>query len=195
MRLRKVLSLGLALACSVSLLAGCGSAATSGTTQESTAGTATPASTGNAEHEPITICAPSRSVKNLIDVVHEKYPEIVFEVDPYFGPNTTAYLQDQLLTNNQADIYTITYDMASSIDLSDRLVDLSGYSFTGNYVSSRLREVTQDGKIYLLPSYYSCLGITYNKKFLPITAGRFPNPCRSWRNWPPRQRRPDTALH
>ena len=39
------------------------------------------ASVSNGVHELISICAPSRSVKDLIDVVHKYYPEIVFNVD------------------------------------------------------------------------------------------------------------------
>lgn len=117
-------------------------------------------------HEPISICAPSRNIKDLIDVVHKYYPEIVFDVDAYAGPNGTAYMQDQLASDNQADVYSISYDIASRFDLADKLIDLAGYPFTENYISSRLRDVTENGKIYLLPSYYACLGITYNKKIL-----------------------------
>lgn len=127
------------------------------------------------EHSPISICAPGRSIKNLIDVVHKYYPEIVFDVDPYSGPNGTIYMQDQLDSGNQADIYSISYDISSRYDLSDRLLDLAGYPFTENYISSRLREVTQDGKIYLLPSYYLCIGITYNKKILADHGWTKPN--------------------
>lgn len=67
------------------------------------------ASVSNGVHEPIRICAPSRSVKDLIDVVHKYYPEIVFNVDAYSGPNGTIYMQDQLEADCQADVYSITY--------------------------------------------------------------------------------------
>lgn len=67
------------------------------------------ASVSNRVHEPISICAPSRSVKDLIDVVHKYYPEIVFNVDAYSGPNGTIYMQDQLEADCQADVYSITY--------------------------------------------------------------------------------------
>lgn len=127
---------------------------------------AAPASASGGAHAPISICAPSRSIKDLIDVVHKYYPEIVFDVDVYSGPNSTTYMQDQLDAGYQADIYSISYDIASRRDVSDKLMDLAGYPFAENYIASRLREVTQDGKIYLLPSYYACLGITYNKKIL-----------------------------
>ena len=46
------------------------------------------------------------------------------------------------------------------------MLDLSGYAFTDNYVESRLKEVSDDGAIYMLPSAYNCFGITYNKTLL-----------------------------
>lgn len=97
------------------------------------------------EHEPITICAPGRNIKDFIDVVHKTYPEIVFDVDAYSGQNGTDYMLDQLLADQQADIYSISYYAASQYDLSDKLMDLAGYSFTDNYVSSRLQEVNENG--------------------------------------------------
>lgn len=176
-------TLAAALLLAASSLSACGSSAagnggssveaadaadTQGTPESTEAVTSAEASSEEktGEHEPLTICAPSRSVKDFIDVVHKTYPEIVFDVDAYAGPNGTAYMTDQLLTGNQADIYSISYNLGNQYDLSDKLIDLSGYSFTDNYASSRLREVNEDGAIYLLPSYYSCIGITYNKKIL-----------------------------
>ena len=143
------------------LLAGCGSKSVNDGDDSS-------------EHEPITICAPARTVKDFIDVVHKTYPEIVFEVDAYSGQNGTGYMSKQLETDNQADIYSISYNIGVSYDLSDKLIDLSGYDFTGNYVSSHLREVNEDGAIYLLPSYYSCMGITYNKRILEDNGWELP---------------------
>ena len=72
-------------------------------------------------------------------------------------------------------LFRSTYDLAERYDLSDKLMDLAGYPFTENYVSSRLREVTYDSKVYLLPSYYACLGITYNKKILADNGWTRPN--------------------
>lgn len=45
-------------------------------------------------------------------------------------------------------------------------MDLSGYDFTDNFVQARLREVTVDGAVYMLPLSYSCIGVTYNKTLL-----------------------------
>ena len=46
------------------------------------------------------------------------------------------------------------------------MIDLSGYDFTDNYVESRLKDVSDEGALYMLPSLYNCYGITYNKTLL-----------------------------
>lgn len=175
MKTKKLTGMILAVAMVSSLLTGCGSSTTDTTENnpvtaaESSVAASASTEDGNTAggvHEPLTICAPGRSVKDFIDVVHEKYPEIVFDVDAYAGANGTGYMLDQLKTDNLPDIYSISYYVADQYDVSDKLIDLAGYSFTDNYVSSRLREVNEGGSIYLLPSYYSCVGITYNKKIL-----------------------------
>lgn len=124
--------------------------------------------------EAISICAPSRNLKGFVEVVHKYYPEIVFDIDPYSGQNGTVYMENQIMTGNQPDITSISYFIADHYDISNNFIDLSSYPFTGNYVSSRLNEVNQDGKIYLLPSYYNCLGITYNKKILQDNGWELP---------------------
>lgn len=146
------------LAASAALTA-CGGNASSG---------AVSSSTSSGTHEPITICAPMRDVGAFIDVVHLHYPEINFEVIPYAGLNGTAYMINQLVSGELPDIYSssvFTSEQRQS-ELPNRLIDLAGYSFTNNYVQARLRKVTENGAIYLLPSYFSCFGITYNKKIL-----------------------------
>ena len=154
------------LAASAALTA-CGGNASSG---------AVSGSTSSETHEPITICAPMRDVGAFIDVVHQHYPEINFEVIPYAGLNGTAYMIDQLISGELPDIYSssiFTSEQRQS-ELPGRLIDLAGYSFTNNYVQARLREVTENGAIYLLPSYFSCLGITYNKKILEDNGWELP---------------------
>ena len=62
------------------------------------------------------------------------------------------------------------------IDLvSNKLLDLSGYDFTDNYVESRLQDVFDNGAIYLPPSVYNCYGITYNKTLLRAHGWELPN--------------------
>lgn len=166
MRLRKVLSLGLALACSVSLLAGCGSAAASAGTQTSADNSTTQGVTGTSEHPVITMNAPYRNMSAFYDLVKEKYPEINLEIEPYNGNNTTTYFMDMRKSGNLPDIYFSTIYFPGRYDDAADFLDLSGYDFTGNFTQSRLREVTNEGGIYMLPLGYNALGITYNKTLL-----------------------------
>ena len=114
-------------------------------------------------HEAITMQSPFRNMSAFIEMVHEQYPEINIEVVPYSGANYTAYVKAQLAANDMPDIYCSTYYIPGREDVSDRLIDMSGYAFTDNYAEARLRELTNDGAIYMLPTYYDCIGITYNK--------------------------------
>lgn len=166
MRLRKVLSLGLALACSVSLLAGCGSAAASAGTQTTVSGNAAQNTAESSDHPVITMNAPYRNMSAFYDLVKEKYPEINLEIEPYNGNNTTSYFMDMRKTGNMPDIYFSTIYVPGRYDDAADFLDLSGYDFTGNFTQSRLREVTHEGGIYMLPLGYNALGITYNKTLL-----------------------------
>ncbi len=157
MQKKRILSLLLAVTCAVSLLAGCGGKAGPGTNDNST---------DNSKHEPITMLSTFKGMGQFIDLVNEKYPEIDLEIIPYSGANMTGYVRDELSTNNMPDIYVTTVYFPGQEDLSDRLIDLSGYDFTNNFVEARLRDVSDNGAIYLLPTYYNCVGITYNKTLL-----------------------------
>ena len=103
-------------------------------------------------------------------MVHEQYPEINIEVIPYSGQNYTAYVTAQLETGDMPDLYCTTYYTPGSQKVDDKLIDMSGYAFTDCYAEARLREVTDNGAIYMLPAYFDCMGITYNKTLL--TSGR-----------------------
>lgn len=162
---KRCLSLLLAVACTVSLLAGCGS--------EEAHRDADGAHTG--KHEPITIQSPFRDLSPFLKVLEEQYPEIQLEVIPYSGANTTAYLQAELRAGDIPDIYVATVYVPGLEDLSDRLLDLSTYDFTNRYAEARLREVSDNGAIYMLPTSFTCLGITYNKTLLERNGWALPN--------------------
>lgn len=123
---------------------------------------------GDGEHEAITMTAmvPFRNPSHLADLVHEKYPEINIEFIPYSGYNATAYAAMELAADEMTDIYFGSMYAPAVTDVSDHLLDMSAYPFTDNFTDQRLREVTDDGHIYMLPLYYSVLGITYNKTLL-----------------------------
>ena len=126
-------------------------------------------------HEAVTFMAPYKEIESFIEQVHSVYPEVNIEVVPYSGDNTTTCLQNMFAAGDLPDVCTLTY-YDPQIDLvSDKLLDLSGYDFTDNYVESRLQDVFDNGAIYLLPSVYNCYGITYNKTLLREHGWELPN--------------------
>ena len=50
------------------------------------------------------------------------------------------------------DICTQTFYKPDVVDVSDKMIDLSGYDFTDNYVESRLKDVSDDG-VFLYASH------------------------------------------
>ena len=156
---KRIVSFLLAGACILSAFSGCGKAAKS------------------TEHEPITMTAmvPFRNPSHEADLVHEKYPEINIEFIPYSGYNATAYTKMELAADDMPDVYLGSMYNPAVTDMSDRLLDLSAYPFTDNFTDQRLREVTDDGHIYMLPLYYSLLGITYNKTLLEEHGWQLPS--------------------
>ena len=158
MKIKKAKSAGLILACIAATgLTGCGK------TDET-----------SKKHEAITFMAPYLEVDSFIEEVHKTYPEINLEVITYSGSNTTTYLQNMLEADDLPDICTQTFYKPDVVDVSDKMIDLSGYDFTDNYVESRLKEVSDDGALYMLPSLYNCYGITYNKTLLEQHGWKLP---------------------
>lgn len=164
MQKRKLIALLAVSVCAASLVAGCGGKekAVSETQEETAAETAEEVSA----HEPITILSSFKNMSAFMNLVKEKYPEINLEIIPYSGGNYTAYVESQLVTGDMPDIYSTKAYSPGQMDLSDKLIDLSGYNFMSKYLEVRLRDVTENGAVYLLPTYYDCLGITYNKTLL-----------------------------
>lgn len=158
-------------------LAGCGAAVGGDTAAGNDPATASPAATQSTEHEPLTMPAmvPFRNPSHFVDLVHEKYPKINIELVPYSGYNASAFVSEELAADERPDIYMGSAYSLGQDDVSDRLMDLSAYAFTDNFTDQRLREVTDDGHIYMLPTYYSCMAITYNKTLLEENGWELPN--------------------
>ena len=155
MQKKRILSLLLALVGVVTLLPGCGSNAGTDKSGDSTS-----------DHPVITMNAPYRNMSMFYDLVKEKYPEINLEIIPYNGANMSCYVSDMRASGQLPDIFFNTYYIPGRFDDADDFIDLGRYDFTGNFVQSRLREVTLDGAVYMLPLSYNALGITYNKTLL-----------------------------
>lgn len=152
------------------------------------ASTAASSKSSSGEHEPVSICAPFRDINGFIEVVHKYYPEINFEVIPYSGFNGTAFMQGQIRSGDIPDIYTASVYAPGLLGEQDKLLDLSSYDFTNNYVPARLHEVMLDNAIYLLPSYFSCIGITYNKKILADNGWTLPTSLKELEELAPKAR-------
>lgn len=148
MKKKRIFSCLLALLCVAGLLAGCGAGAKAD------------------EHPVITMNAPYRNMSMFYDLVKEKYPEVNLEIIPYNGQNTSAYVSAMRASGEMTDIYFATYYVPGRYDDENDFLDLSAYDFTGNFTQSRLREVTNNGGVYMLPMGYNALGITYNKTLL-----------------------------
>jgi raffinose/stachyose/melibiose transport system substrate-binding protein len=117
------------------------------------------------EHEPITIMDAQRDYSALIELVHEKYPEINIEVVPYRGRNMSAYCKQQLETGIMPDIYSTTQAWDSKYQ-KENLIDLSQYAVTELYNEARLSEYIVDGGVYLLPFDFTITGYLCNKSLL-----------------------------
>ena len=61
----------------------------------------------------------------------------------------------------------------------------------------RLQDVSDDGAIYMIPSVYSCIGITYNKTLLEAYGWELPKSFADLETWQRKQRRRgySCALH
>lgn len=147
----KIMSIILTVCCTAALITGCGGAGTSDGGEKVS------------DHPVITMNAPYRNMSVFADLVHEKYPEINLEIIPYNGQNMSNYMKNMRLSGEMTDIYFTTYYSPGQYDDAKDFIDLSAYDFTGNFTQSRLREVTVDGGVYMLPLGYNALGITYNK--------------------------------
>ena len=168
MKRKKFIAWALTTVCTALMLAGCSAS-------ESQNQTADKSADASSDHPVITMNAPYRNMSTFVDKVKEKYPEINLEIIPYNGQNTSTYMLDMRKCGEMPDIYFITYYTPGRFDDEADFLDLSSYDFTGEYVQSRLREVTLNSGIYMLPMGYNALGITYNKTLLDENGWELPD--------------------
>ena len=132
---------------------------------------------------PLSACSPSESVpnssenrdaliwanwngyQNFFDLLGETYPDIELEISPYAGSNRTGYSWAQMRGDDIPDVF-ITSQILDEELAAQRLVDLSGYDFIGNFSTPVLDQVAIDGGIYLLPVNYGMYGTFYNKTLM-----------------------------
>ena len=105
--------------------------------------------------------------------------------------NTTVYLNTILDENDLPDICTLSLYDPELQDLSDRMLDLSGYAFTDNYVESRLKEVSDDGgNLYASRLHISVLALPIIRRYWKNMAGHFRSLSRNLGSLRRKQRKP-----
>lgn len=103
-------------------------------------------------------------INRFEQVVEEKFPDIdIVQVGNYTRDMGKAEYVARLEHDDLTDIVmTWPLDVGQTY-WSDRLLDLSGMSFTSNYNLSMLDTISRDGKLYYLPGPAQVRGIVYNK--------------------------------
>lgn len=91
-----------------------------------------------------------------------EFPHISFEFEYYKGAGTTEYYRSQIRHDDTGDIFLSTLKFDDDI-CKEHLMDLSGYSFVGNYENSMLNQYDVDGAIYLVPGPIMIRTMAYNK--------------------------------
>lgn len=110
----------------------------------------------------------------LLEGLREKYPEINVELSSYKGANTTAYCEVVLEADDIPDVFVMTYPPSEELQ-QERLIDLSGETFTSAYSEKLLSDLSVDGSLYLVPTNISLMGIYYNKTLFEKQGWEVPN--------------------
>ena len=129
-------------------------------------GCAQDSSSEQAEHEPLTICNINGLVTDsFLETFRETHPEVTFDASAYRGANGSGYAMATLEQGDIPDIYISTQPFSPEAQ-REYLIDLANYDFIGNYATTMLNSVDNEGGIYLLPSCYQMTGISYNKTIM-----------------------------
>lgn len=104
------------------------------------------------------------SINAFEEAVEEKFPEIdLVQVGNYAYDRGLVEYERRMEHDDLTDI-VMTWPLDVGEEYwADRLLDLSGMSFTGNYNTSMLDTISRDGKLYYLPGPAQVRGIVYNK--------------------------------
>lgn len=104
----------------------------------------------------------NRNILGFEKVLVEKFPDINFNFEYYFGKNTSEYLTQQLMNDDSGDIIMSTLKFSDDLQ-KEHLLDLSGYEFTGCYDINTLNMFSIDGAVYMLPGPLMLRSMAYNK--------------------------------
>lgn len=104
------------------------------------------------------------SINGFEKAAEEKFPELdIIQVGNYTSDRGLVEYERRLEHDDLTDI-VMTWPLEIGEEYwEDRLIDLSGMSFTGKYNTSMLNKISKDGKLYYLPGPAQVRGIVYNK--------------------------------
>lgn len=108
------------------------------------------------------------------EALKEAYPEIEIEFVKYGGHNTTDYLQAAIKAGETPDIFVSTQLPPSNVQASG-LINLATESFLSNLSVGMVKNLTYDGRVYMIPANYSFIGIYYNKTLFEEKGWKVPN--------------------
>lgn len=144
-----------------------------GTSEETSESTGSAESAGT--HEPLTVCNVNGLFSDgFIEAFQKVHPEVAIDASAYRGSNGSGYAMNTLEHGDIPDIYISTYPPSPEAQ-REHLIDLSGYGFIGNYTTTMLNSVDNEGGIYLLPSCFQMTGIGYNKTLMEQHGWSVPN--------------------
>ncbi len=107
-------------------------------------------------------------------IIQEQFPEINLDVNIYAGANTTTYLSEQLDHDDASDIFLYTTKLSDE-QSKEHLLDLSGYSFVGNYDKGILENLDVDGGIYQLPGPINVRALLVNQTMFEQHGWKIPD--------------------
>lgn len=106
------------------------------------------------------------SINGFEEAIEERFPDIdIVQVGNYTANTTLAKEYETRLKHDDLTDIVMTWPLDVGEEYwKDRLLDLSGMSFSANYKPSMLDTITtEDGSLYYLPGPADIRGIIYNK--------------------------------
>lgn len=127
---------------------------------------------------PITVLVKYSFTINAFEkAVEEKFPDIdLIQVGNYTANPALSKEYEARLANDDLTDIVMTWPLEVGEQYwEDRLIDLSGMSFTNSYNHSMLDSIARDGKLYYLPGPAEIRGLVYNKTLFEEKGWQIPN--------------------
>lgn len=116
------------------------------------------------------------SINNFEKIVEEKFPNIdIIQVGNYTSDMGIKEYAARMEHDDLTDIVMTWPLNVGESYWEDRLLDLSGMSFSSNYNTSILNSVSKNGKLYYLPGPSQIRGIVYNKTLFKEKGWKVPS--------------------